>query len=201
MGWDELGRMAAAENAHDREKAIGIYIAVLAVLLAIASMGGGNASGDASNKNIEATNTWAFFQAKNMRRHVLRLRIDELELQLKTEQQMPEANVTAINEMIASYKAQDQKLTSDPERKEGLDQLFEKAKALEAQRDLALSQGPSFDYANACLQIAIVLASAAIISSSATLLLALSFLLGAAGAILTFNGFTLAMPFFSELLR
>ncbi len=46
-------------------------------------MGGGNASEDATLKNIEATNTWAFFQAKNMRRHVLRVQVDELEL-LKT---------------------------------------------------------------------------------------------------------------------
>ena len=72
-------------NYRDSEKWIGVYIAVLAVMLALCAMGGGNAAKDATIKNIEATNTWAFFQAKNMRRHVLRLQADEMELRLATE--------------------------------------------------------------------------------------------------------------------
>ena len=84
MGWDDLGRMADEENKHFREKWIGVYIGVLAVMLAICSMGGGNAAKEATLKNIAAANTWSFFQAKNMRRHVLRLQADELELRLAT---------------------------------------------------------------------------------------------------------------------
>ena len=193
MVWDELGRIAEGENQHDRDKRIGIYIGVLAVMLAISSMGGDNASTDASHRNIEAANTWAFFQAKNMRRHVLRVQVDELELKLLAEPNMPDAAKTAVRNTIASYKEQDQKLTSDAASKEGLDELWTKAKALEQQRDDGLKRGPYFDYATACLQIAIVLASVSIISSG-VLLLWLSAILGVAGALFTLNGFTLAMP-------
>ena len=90
---------------------------------------------------------------------------------------------SSIETKIADYKEQDKKLTSDPERGEGLDELFVKGKALEAARDQALQRGPYFDYGQALLQIAIVLASVAIISA-AMLLLVVSFVLGGFGAVL-----------------
>lgn len=196
MAWEDLRQSAEDENQRDRDRWIGVYIGVLAVLLAICSMGGGNASKDATLKNIEAANTWSFFQAKNMRRHVLRMQVDELEILRNSDPNLPETTKGAIDAKIASYKAQDAQLTSDEKGGEGLDQLFARGKALEAERDRAMQKDPYFDYAQALLQIAIVLASVAIISGGSTLLIG-SFLLGAAGAFLTFNGFTLmfAIPF------
>lgn len=197
MAWDELGRMAQEENERDFEKWIGVYIAVLAVALALCSMGGGNAAKDATIKNIEATNTWAFFQAKNMRRHVLRMQADEIELRLATESSLTESGKTVLAAKIADYRAQERVLTEDPdkpeEKREGLDQLWNKGKSLEAARDLAARKDPYFDYAQALLQIAIVLASVAIISRYRIVLLTVSVALGLLGAILTMNGFTLAL--------
>jgi hypothetical protein len=136
----------------------------------------------------------AFFQAKNMRRHVLRVEVDALELQLKTDSALTENAKAAIAAKVADYKKQDEVLTKDPEKeegkREGLDQLWEKGKALEAERDHAMQRGPYFDYGQAILQIAIVLASIALITH-AFMLLAASGVLGVIGAALTFNGFTL----------
>ncbi len=193
MAFEALGRAADEENQRDRDRLIGVYIGILAVILAICSMGGGNAAKDATLKTITATNTWSFFQAKNMRRHVLRMQADELEI-LKTEQpQLSEQAKAAIDSKIASYREQEKQLTSDAASGEGLDELFAKGKKLEAERDLALRRDPYFDYGEALLQIAIVLASVAIISSGSTTLLAVSGILGAAGALFTLNGFTLAV--------
>ena len=201
MAWDDLGRMTEQENSREAERWIGVYIAVLAVVLALCAMGGGNAAKDATIKNIEATNTWAFFQAKNMRRHVLRLQADELELRLTSESGLSDSGKASIAAKIAEYRAQDRVLTEDPDKpedkREGLDQLWAKAKALEAARDVAARKDPIFDYAEALLQIAIVLASVAIISRHRTVLLGVSACLGILGALLTINGFTLAvgLPF------
>jgi hypothetical protein len=197
MVWDELARDAENENVQDRDRWVGVYIGVLAVLLAICAMGGGNAAKDATLKNIEASNTWAFFQAKNMRRHVLRVEADDLSLRLAAEPNLTAEGRAAIEKKIAEYKAQDEILTvGDPakpaDQREGLDQLFEKGKRLEAERDLAMLKDPYFDYAEALLQIAIVLASISIITKG-SFLLAVSGLLGVAGAFLTLNGFTLAL--------
>ncbi len=199
MVWDDLGRQAEAENSHDRDRWIGVYIGILAVLLAICSMGGDNASSDATLKNIEASNTWAFFQAKNMRRHVLRVQVDEMELRIASEPDLTDAGKAALAAKISDYKKQDEILTKDPDKelgkREGLDQLFDRGKAFEAGRDVAMTRAPFFDYGQACLQIAIVLASIALIAKGSLLLIA-SAVLGLAGAALTFNGFTLlyALP-------
>jgi hypothetical protein len=181
----------------DRERWIGVYIGLLAVVLAICAMGGGNAAKDATLRNIEAANTWAFFQAKNMRRQVLRVQADDLALRLQTEPDLTTAGRAAIEAKIAEYKKQDANLTSgDPnvpvEAREGLDQLFEKGKRLDAERDTAMRKDPYFDYGEALLQIAIVLASISIITKG-NLLLAVSGIAGAAGALLALNGFTLAV--------
>jgi hypothetical protein len=181
----------------NRERWTGVYIGVLAVLLAICSTGGGNAAKEATMKNLEATNTWAFFQAKNMRRHVLRIEVSNLELRLASEPDLLPQGRAAIEAKIADYQSQDKALTTGdpevaPEQREGLDQLFARGKALEAIRDRAIRRDPYFDYSEACLQIAIVLASIALIMRG-NLLLAASSFLGITGVLLAINGFTLAM--------
>jgi hypothetical protein len=193
MAWEELSRDADRENARSRDRLVGVYIGILAVVLAICSLGGSNAQQDATQQNIAASNAWSFFQAKNARRQALRLQADEFEVMLKTTPAMPDDAKAVITAKIADYKDQDKKLTSDPERSEGLDELFAKGKALEGQRDDAMKRGPYFDYGQALLQIAIVLASVAIISGG-NLLLVGSLLLGGLGAVATFGGFTLAFP-------
>lgn len=193
MAWEELGRDAGHANSRGRDRLVGVYIGILAVVLAICSLGGSNAEQDATQQNIAASNVWAFFQAKNARRQALRLHADEFDVMLKTTPAMPDDVKKSIEAKIADYKEQDKKLSSDRTSGEGLDELFNKGKALEAQRDESLKRGPYFDYGQALLQIAIVLASVAIISGG-NLLLFLSFILGALGTTATIGGFTLAFP-------
>jgi hypothetical protein len=197
MAWDSLARGADEGSERHRDRWIAVYIAVLAVILALCTMGGDNAAKEATRNNIAATDTWAFFQAKNIRRQALRLAADELEIVKAGNPALPAPALALIEAKIEAYRAEDQALTSEPETGEGLDELFAKAKALEAERDRALRRDPYFDYAQAALQMAIVLASVAIISGGAGLLI-VSGLLGAAGALLCLNGFTLAiaLPFF-----
>ena len=183
----------------DKETAnkwVGVYIGVLAVLLAVCNVGGANATKDATHANIAAANTWAFFQAKNIRRNSIAIAADDLELMLASQPAMPDEVKKKFEEKIKSYRAQYQSLTTDPTRREGLDELFVRGKTLEVERDVALRKDPYFDWSQALLQIAIVLASVHLIIGSAGLL-GLSGGLGALGVLLMLNGFTLAvrLPF------
>lgn len=191
MALEELA--AEREHMKSRDKLIGVWVGILAVILAICSLGGSNAQQDALQQNIAASNDWAFFQAKNARRQSLRLHTENFETMLLTAPSMPDDAKKAIEAKIADYKAQDKILTSDPKSGEGLDELFAKGKALEAARNEALKRGPYFDYGQAFLQIAIVLASVALISGGNMLLYG-SIILGGLGLALTVGGFTLAFP-------
>lgn len=193
MALDDLSRRDEDRPGRSRDKLIGVYIGILAVALAICSMGGDNAAKDAMLKNIEASNTWAFFQAKNARRQGLKLQADQLELMAGSNPPQTDDVKQKIAARIADYRAQADKLTTDPERNEGLDELWKVGKRLEGERNVALNRSPYFDYGAALLQIAIVLASIAIISGGNALLFG-SFVLGALGAISTIGGFTLAFP-------
>jgi hypothetical protein len=184
---DVMERLKSDSEA--RNKWVGVYIGILAVLLAVCGVGGENAAKDATRTNIEASNTWAFFQAKNIRRHNLRVTIDDLEIRL-TEPGLSPATREAITKKIAEYKGTVQRLTSEPDKQEGLDELLVKGKALEAERDVALRKDPYFDWSQALLQIAIVLASVHLIVGNMPLL-AMSGGLAALGILLMLNGFTL----------
>jgi hypothetical protein len=193
MAFDQLSSDADTNSTSHRDKLIGVYIGVLAVMLAICGMGGGNAAKESTLRNIEASNTWGFFQAKNIRRANIRLQTDELTLMLEANPAIPEEGRKHIQAKIEEYQALDKKLSSDPATNEGLDELFTKGKAVEAARDLALKRDPYFDYGQAMLQIAIVLASVAIISGGIAALIG-SGIVGLLGCIATIGGFTLAFP-------
>ena len=191
---DTVERLRADKD--ELNKWVGVYIGVVAVLLAICNVGGGNATKDATRGYIEASNTWAFFQAKNIRRTSYILAADELELQLATQSAMPAAARKAVEDKLKAYRTQIERLTKDPEKGEGVEQLSEKARALEAERDLAMRKDPYFDWSQALLQIAIVLASVHLIIGN-FVLLGLSGGLAALGALLMLNGFTavISLPF------
>jgi hypothetical protein len=188
---DVIDRLKSDSDA--RNKWIGVYIGVLAVLLAICSVGGGNATKDATRANIDAANTWAFFQAKNIRRSAIQMSADELDLLLASQPNMPADAKAKFAAKIKEYREQIQKLTSDPVRNEGLDELFVKGKAFEVERNTALQRDPYFDWSQALLQIAIVLASVHLIIGN-LMLLGLSGGLGLLGVLLMLNGFTLLVP-------
>jgi Domain of unknown function (DUF4337) len=191
-----LGELSGDGANKGRERLIAVYIAILAVALSVCSVGGGNATKDATARNIEASNAWAFFQAKNIRRNDVRIEIGDLELRLATEPNLAEAARTAIGDKLKQYREQEARLTSEPDTGEGLKELMAKGKALETQRDKAMRKDPYFDYGQAFLQIAIVLASVSIITGGSMLLL-MSGVLAAGGLISMLNGFVLlyTLPF------
>ena len=187
---DAIERLGAGKETYNRW--VGVYIGVLAVLLAICNVGGANATKDATHSNIAAANTWAFFQAKNIRRNSIGLAADDLELMLAAMPAMPEEAKRKFEDKIKAYREQYRSLTTDPQKQEGLDELFVKGKLLEPERDVALRKDPYFDWSQALLQIAIVLASVYLIVGNVGLL-GLSAGLGALGTLLMLNGFTLAL--------
>src|SRR5688572_15783053 len=191
MKADEAAEMMEKDRERDLFKQrAAVAIAVFAMVLAISGLGGSNADKEALNNNVLASNFFNFYQAKNMRQTAFILAADEIELDRLTDPAVPEASKQALQKKLDDYKATIARYESEPATNEGKKELLVRAKEHEALRDHALKQDPYFDYAEALLQIAIVLISVSIIAS----LPWLAFFGGAVGLIgvlLTINGFWL----------
>ena len=167
-----------------------LTISVLAMVLAIAILGGSNSAKEATQENILAANAYAFYQAKTIRQTSLKIAYSDLELQLLREPAMPAPVKEAFQKKIDEYKKTADRYESEPETRDGKKELMVRAKAHEAARDHALRQDPWFDYGEGMLQIAIVLLSVSIIGSIPALYLAGS-ALGFLGLLATVNGYLL----------
>jgi hypothetical protein len=178
-------------DAKDTSRWAAICIAILAVFLSICVVGGGNATTDATRTNIEASDTWALYQAKHSRQTSYKLAADALQFRL-AEPTLPDEVRKRIETAAAAYKAEIDRLESEPQSGEGKKELAAKARQFEKERDKALRQGGYFDSARAFLQIAILLALAAIVLKNRALLAGSGFL-GLLGVFLMINGFTLAV--------
>lgn len=174
-----------------------IYIAVLAVLIAICSIGDDDASKTMIRSSVGAADTYAFFQAKNIRQTAYALSADEFEAEL-LKPGLDENTRKFLQEKLSRYRATVERYESEPSTGEGKKELLAKARGLEAERDLALRRDPYFDYGQGLLQIAIVLASVSLILGG-TILLRVSAVMAAAGALSTINAFALLveLPFLS----
>ena len=166
-----------------------MLVSVLAMCLAIASLGGSNAAKDSMSNNILAANAYSFYQAKNVRQTSYKIAADDLRIQLANDKLTPAAK-TLVEKKLGDYEKNIARYESEPETGEGKKELMEKAKAHEHERDMALRQDPWFDYAEALLQIAIVLTSVAILTG-AHVLFWVPCALGLLGIFSTLNGFLL----------
>ena len=182
-----------ALRTRTREKLIGVYVGILAVVLAICSLGDSNAQQRRDPAKYRGLERLVVLPGQERPPPDAPAARGEFDVMLKATPAMPDDAKKMIEQKIADYKELDKQLTTDPKSGEGLDELFAKGKALEASRDEALKRGPYFDYGQALLQIAIVLASVALISGG-NILLYFSFALGGLGAVLTIGGFTLVFP-------
>src|SRR6476660_4946894 len=94
----EAIREAAEEEGSEKQRAsnerfrrrAAVCIGVLAMLLAISGLGGGNATKEMLNANIQASDTFAFYQAKNVRQTSTQLAADSLATVLLTQSDLSE---------------------------------------------------------------------------------------------------------------
>jgi len=169
------GEHGAGEHAKSDTRRIAILIMVLAALLAIGEMGAKSSQNAYLANHIEASNLWSFYQAKTIRQTIMRTVAEEMEVQPK---QAPDIQ-GGIQKKIEKFYANADRYESEPSTGEGRKELMARAKTAEANRDRALSAYHMFEYGAAALQLAIVLASAAVITG----LIVLAYAGGALGLI------------------
>jgi hypothetical protein len=148
-----------AEHAGGENKKIALLIAVIALCLALSETLGKGAQTETIAKNVEASNLWAFFQAKTIRRTVVQTAAEQAKLGTPADDAK-----AAVQKQIDDWQKTAARYRSEPSTHEGTEELAERAKHAEHERDEATAKYHHFELGSAAFQIGIVLASAAIIT-------------------------------------
>src|SRR5471032_2431068 len=182
---ESMEQAEQAKEASSENRKIALLIAVIALCLALSETLGKGAQTESISKNVESSNLWAFFQAKSIRRTVVQTAADQARSNLGAT--TDDATRAALQKQIDEWQKTAARYRSEPETGEGQDQLSERAKHAEEERDLAMAKYHHFEVASAAFQIGIVLASATIITGIVVLAW-ISGLLTLAGIVFTALG-------------
>ncbi|CAN5541178.1 hypothetical protein BH11PLA2_BH11PLA2_28020 [soil metagenome] len=164
-------------------KRIALCVAIYAVILAVAAAGGNNCGKDMLMEQLAATSQWGLYQGKSIReanylndkeRYEYELTKDGLSAESKTQISKSLARINAKLEEYKKEKAE----------------IMEVARKHEHERDDNRKRDPYFDYSEVVMQIAIVLASVAMLSGRRWAFY-LSIVLALIGMALMLNGFLL----------
>jgi hypothetical protein len=180
---DHIGHVAQSN------KKIALLIAVIALFLAFSETLGKAAQTDAISHNVEASNLWAFFQAKTIRITTLRTAADTRRIDV-AEATSPTIK-DSMSKQIDSWLKTAARYEDEPDPPEGRKQLMARAKEAEKKRDTAMARYHHYEVASAAYQIGIVLASAQVITG----MMVLAWLAGGLGIVgLIFTGIGLFAP-------
>ena len=198
--------------AESNNKRIALLISVIALFLAFSETLGKSAQTAAISFNVEASNLWAFYQAKTIRQTSIAAAAELLKIErMKIEgESSTDAVKKAINERIDSWVRTAARYESEPREREvpkdvnlnppygeGRRELMGLAIAAERKRDTALERYHHYEVASAGFQIGIVLASAAVITG----MMALAYIAAGLGVLgLIFTGIGLFAPHAVHLL-
>ena len=160
--------MSGAGHIDPSNKKVALLIAVLAAALAFSETLGTSAQTAGLSHHIEASNLWAFFQAKTIRATTLRTAAEALEVDLAHERNARAKE--ALEKRLAEWRKTAARYESEPDTQEGRKELAARARATERKRDLSLAAYHHYEMSSAALQLAIVLATANIITGVAFLL-------------------------------
>ena len=169
---------------HRFGRRVALVTALYAVVLAVASLGSNNAMKEMLVAQQEASNQWAYYQAKVIREHLNRGHKLMLELQLAEPSTLRGAEREKVEAAARRFADEEKRMAADKKEIEVV------ARRHEHDRDVNRARDPYFDYAEVLLQISIVLASVSILSRSGPVF-ATSVVMAVLGALLAINGFTL----------
>jgi len=179
---DELGERR--DKSFSRR--VALTTAIYAVILAIASLGAGNAMKHMILAQQQSSDQWAFYQAKVIREHLYRAQALVMQAELADVAAARGPRQIRQQELAARFSEEEKRYNA--EKKD----IEKDAKRLEQDRDHYRQRDRYFEFAEVFLQIAIVCSSVAILASSRAMF-GFSMVMAALGVLGTLNGFFLVV--------
>jgi hypothetical protein len=154
---------------------ISLTMSILAVLVAVATLFGHRAHTEELLLQAQATDQWAYYQAKNIRLHEMQVMVDQLGVFTVQDKEKTEL-------LREKYQKEVERYSNDK------DSISEKAKEQERERDLLRAKADRFDAGEGILEIALVICSLTLLTDKKFFWYA-AMLIGAAGIVVSMAGF------------
>lgn len=154
---------------------VSVTMAILAVLVAVVSLLGHRAHTEEVVLQAKSSDQWAYYQAKNIRRHS-----DEFFVDLTSVQSTTDA--AALAKLREKYVAEAERYKD--EQKE----IEDRARELEAEVAIEMKRADRFDLAEVFLEMGLVITSITLLSGRRLFWL-VGIALGVIGALVTVGGF------------
>lgn len=169
--------MSGHGHVDTANKKVALLISVLALILAFSETFAKSAQTSALSYYIEASNLWSFYQAKTIRMTTVQTIAEAAEVEVGFAS--PPARKAAIQERIDKWNKIAARYNSEPDKQEGRTELSRRAREAEQKRVISMASYHHYEIASAAIQIAIVLASAEIITG----IVALTWIAGGLGIV------------------
>jgi len=154
---------------------VSLTISILAVLVAVATLFGHRAHTEELLLQAQATDQWAYYQAKNIRLHEMQGMVDLLGVVTTSDKEKTEL-------LRQKYEKEVKRYESDK------DEISEKAKEQEKERDLLRRRADRFDAGEGILEIALVICSITLLTDKKAFWFA-GMLIGVLGVAAALGGF------------
>jgi hypothetical protein len=171
----ELQEHAEHAKGNPRLAPVSVTMAILAVLVAVASLLGHRSHTEEVVLQAKSSDQWAYYQAKNIRRHTDELFTDLTSVQATTDQ----AALTKLRDKYSSEAAR-----YKDEQKE----IEDKAHEMEAEVSVERNRADRFDLAEVFLEIGLVVTSITLLSGRRFFWM-LGITLGIIGTVIAATGF------------
>jgi len=176
--------------AEDKKEPWLNYLALTTVIFAVcatlSTLKGGGFSTRAVMSQSQASDQWAYYQAKSIKGYVYELQKEKLELDLKANKGLTRTLAADYEKRIGAYQEKFERYEKEKE------EIKKKAADLEKQRDDSQQHSGAFGLAAMFLQIAILLSSIAALMKK-KLFWFIGMGAGCFGLLYFFNGFFLFM--------
>jgi hypothetical protein len=151
-------------SEHNNKRAA-VLIIVLAAGLAIIEMAGSEAQFTSMKDDIDASDLYNFYQAKTIRSTILSTAVESTGAVDAAASAPAPGSATPLLKQVAAWKKEMDRLNSEPETGQGREQLLARARVVEAERDKEMSAFRQYEMSAALMQLAIVAASASVITA------------------------------------
>src|SRR6516164_11030676 len=142
----------SAVEAKEKDQRAALIIAILALFLALSEAGAKNAQHHSTEKNIESSDLYNFYQAKKIRSTIFEAASEMLESE-RTGFVDPKAQET-LDKQVAEFKARIAQFEKDPKKPEdSLDAIQERANHAAEGRELANRRLEHYEFGSGLFQI------------------------------------------------